>query len=288
MSNLSPEAFGNHFSEGDFEAIYSRTAAAFQNQMDLDTFVAAAKEFQDGRQFTLNLQNSLEPGIRRYQWLDEAKERMITVAFDGDEIIIGIQFDVYEKYGTDRELSINAYHLPFESEWFVLWGGNDLFLNYHYPYAHQRYAYDFIRKKEERSHSDDEGKNEAYHAFGSAVTAPRSGTVIHVTDGVADNLPGRPDMSKPEGNYIILSHEHDEYTMLAHLRKHSISVKEGDHVETGERLAQCGNSGASDTPHLHFHVMDQADPNRANAIRIQFADGQEPRQGETVKGRIRR
>ncbi|MHC0551971.1 hypothetical protein [Salinicoccus sp. CNSTN-B1] len=37
MANLSPKIFGDHFSEGNFEAIYNQTAAAFQNQMSIWT-----------------------------------------------------------------------------------------------------------------------------------------------------------------------------------------------------------------------------------------------------------
>ena len=133
-------------------------------------------------------------------------------------------------------MTINTYRLPFEGEWFVLWGGNDAFLNYHYPYEHQRYAYDFIRKVDGAAHGGDEEMLEAYHAFGASVVAPRGGEVVKVVDDIEDNMPHYPNMSVPEGNHIIISHGYNEYSLLAHLRKHSITVKEGDTVETGSAL----------------------------------------------------
>ncbi|GAB3059428.1 peptidoglycan DD-metalloendopeptidase family protein [Salinicoccus sesuvii] len=286
QQSVFPEEFGYYFSEGGFERIYRQTVKDFQLQMGLDTFVEAAHAFsQDAGDFKLKHSNQLEPGIKRYQWVDTDENRMITVAYSTDGEIIGIQFDVYEKYTSDREVSINAYRLPFEADWFVLWGGSDRFLNYHYPYAHQRYAYDFIRKSSGSAFDGDEASLEAYYAFGASVLAPRGGEVVKVVNDVVDNPPHTSNMSAPEGNHIIISHGYNEYSLLAHLRQHSITVEQGDTVETGTRIAQCGNSGASDTPHLHFHVMDGADPHTSQSIRIQFTEMREPRQGDTLKGR---
>ncbi|TVT27701.1 M23 family metallopeptidase [Salinicoccus cyprini] len=286
QKSVFPEEFGYYFSEGSFERIYNQTVQGFKLQMGIDTFVEAAREFNhDSGDFNLKHSNQLEPGIKRYQWVNTEETRMITVAYSSNGEIIGIQFDNYEKFTTDRGTSINTYRLPFEGEWFVLWGGNDAFLNYHYPYAHQRYAYDFIRKAGGTAFEGDVEMLEAYHAFGSEVVAPRSGEVVKVVNDVEDNLPGYPNMTVPEGNHIIISHGYGEYSLLAHLRKNSITVAEGDTVKTGARIAQCGNSGASDTPHLHFHVMDSRDPYSSRSIRIQFAELREPRQGDTVKGR---
>ncbi|MFC3418633.1 peptidoglycan DD-metalloendopeptidase family protein [Salinicoccus hispanicus] len=284
--SVFPEEFGYYFSEGSFERIYKQTIKDFQLQMGLDTFVEAAREFNhDSGDFNLKHSNQLEPGIKRYQWVNAEESRMITVAYNSSGEIIGIQFDNYEKFTSDRGTSINTYRLPFEGEWFVLWGGNDAFLNYHYPYAHQRYAYDFIRKSGGSAFDGDEGLLEVYHAFGAQVVTPRGGEVIRVVNDVEDNLPHYPNMTVPEGNHIIISHGYNEYSLLAHLRRNSITVAAGDTVEAGTRIAQCGNSGASDTPHLHFHVMDGKDPYASQSIRIQFAELREPRQGDTVKGR---
>lgn len=78
------------------------------------------------------------------------------------------------------------------------------------------------------------------------------------------------------------------YAVLAHLRRGSLSVRAGDRVVAGQLLGECGNSGNSSDPHLHFHLMDSADPAKANGVpfrwRYRDEDGGEhvgvPRDGE--------
>lgn len=286
QGRVFPEEFGYHFSHENFEQIYHQTIKDFRLSMGVEEFVEAAKNFNDGAgPFKLKRSNSLEPGIKRYQWIDDASDRMIITAFNDEGEIIGIQFDIHKSFKSDREITINSYRMPFTEEWFVLWGGNDSFLNYHYSHVHQRYAYDFLRKSDGAAFKGDEYDLESYYAFGSDVVAPRKGKVSRVVQSVEDNRPHNMNMVSPEGNCIIIEHGYNEYSMLAHLREHSISVEAGDDVATGQIVAQCGNSGASDTPHLHFHVMDGEAPYDSNSIRIQFSEGREPKQGDRIKGR---
>ena len=136
--SVFPEEFGYHFSEGNFKRIYDQAIKDFRLSMGEDEFTAAAAEFNDGAgPFSLKRINQLEPGIKRYQWVAEESGRMLVTAFNNEGEIMGIQFDIYEKFDTDRESTINSYRLPFTGEWFVLWGGADSFLNYHYPHKHQ-------------------------------------------------------------------------------------------------------------------------------------------------------
>ncbi len=60
------------------------------------------------------------------------------------------------------------------------------------------------------------------------------------------------------GNHIYLRlDESGTFLILAHLKKGSIKVREGQHVDEGEVLAQVGNSGSSSEPHLHIHHQRQ-------------------------------
>ena len=54
--------------------------------------------------------------------------------------------------------------------------------------------------------------------------------------------------------------------LLAHLRRGSVRVGAGDRVESGQQVGECGNSGNSTAPHLHFQVMDGPDPLAANGL----------------------
>jgi len=43
--------------------------------------------------------------------------------------------------------------------------------------------------------------------------------------------------------------------VLAHFKRGSITVKPGDKVKRGQVLGQCGNSGNSSEPHIHYHLQ---------------------------------
>jgi murein DD-endopeptidase MepM/ murein hydrolase activator NlpD len=45
---------------------------------------------------------------------------------------------------------------------------------------------------------------------------------------------------------------------MAHLRQGSLRVRPGESVQTGQQLADVGNSGNSTGPHCHVEVLDGA------------------------------
>jgi murein DD-endopeptidase MepM/ murein hydrolase activator NlpD len=59
---------------------------------------------------------------------------------------------------------------------------------------------------------------------------------------------------------VILEHASGEYSAFFHLRASSICVKAGDRVAAGQTLGRCGNSGNSNSPHLHFQLMNSDVP----------------------------
>jgi murein DD-endopeptidase MepM/ murein hydrolase activator NlpD len=50
----------------------------------------------------------------------------------------------------------------------------------------------------------------------------------------------------------------------------SLRVDVGDHVRKGQVLGLLGNSGNTDGPHLHFHVMDSPSPLQSNGLPYVF------------------
>ena len=58
------------------------------------------------------------------------------------------------------------------------------------------------------------------------------------------------------GNHVVLDLGDGVDAVLAHLRRGSLRVAKGQRVTAGEQVAECGNSGNSTEPHLHFQLMD--------------------------------
>lgn len=95
-----------------------------------------------------------------------------------------------------------------------------------------------------------------YGCYGTPVVAPTSADVWHVVDGNPDQIPGITKTNDPFGNTVILKLG-ASFLVLAHLRNNSVIVKAGDKVKEGQKLAECGNSGASEEPHIHIHHQRQ-------------------------------
>lgn len=161
--------------------------------------------------------------------------------------------------------------LPFSGKWKVANGGRDARQNGHAASRAEVYSYDFIMVGiDDRPFKTDGKKNEDYYAFEKELRAPADGVVVQAVDGIEDNVPGETNPFFPLGNLIILDHQNGEYSVLAHLAKGSIRVKEGQKVKLDEPLAQCGNSGDSPHPHVHYHLQDHARLTRANGVPVIF------------------
>lgn len=94
-----------------------------------------------------------------------------------------------------------------------------------------------------------------YGIFGRPVHSPCSGVVVSMESQVEDNAIGGNNPEKNWGNHVILLSDAGNYVLLAHFKKGSLAVSEGQRVKEGEYLAQVGNSGRSPLPHLHAHVQ---------------------------------
>ena len=83
---------------------------------------------------------------------------------------------------------------------------------------------------------------------GTPVVAPRGG-IVKVVSYQAGGA----------GNYIVLhgDGENLDYVFM-HLRDGSTRVKEGDHVATGQQIAEVGSTGEATGPHLHFEIWKGA------------------------------
>ena len=163
--------------------------------------------------------------------------------------------------------------MPFKGEWTVFWGGDTKELNYHVEYEAQKGAFDIIITDENgKSHNNNGERNEDYYAFGKELIAPCEAEVVLVVDGIKDNKPGEFNPIYIPGNTVILKTKNGEYLFFAHFQQNSIVVKQGQKVKKGELLGLCGNSGNSSEPHLHFHLQNVEDMNKATGAKSYFEE----------------
>jgi Peptidase family M23 len=139
----------------------------------------------------------------------------------------------------------------------------------------QRFAIDFVRLTPSGAAvTGDPSKLTSYPAFGQQVHAAASGTVVIVLDGLPEQVPGAlppgQTVHSADGNYVVVDIGHGLYAFYAHMQPGSIRVKEGDRVNTGDVLGLLGNTGNTDAPHLHFHIMDGPSPLRSNGVPFVF------------------
>ncbi|MDH3692973.1 MAG: M23 family metallopeptidase [Gammaproteobacteria bacterium] len=98
--------------------------------------------------------------------------------------------------------------------------------------------------------------NASHYCFGRPIVAPGDGTVVDVLDGVHVNIPGERNKKDIPGNYVVIEHGNGEFSMLAHFRNGSVRVQKKQKVLAGDPLGECGNSGHSNLPHLHYHLQN--------------------------------
>ena len=180
--------------------------------------------------------------------------------------------------------------LPFNGEWFVYQGGRFVYQNSNAYRDAERYSTVFTVLKDGRAYSGDGTQNEQFYCYGQPVTAPADGTVVMVNDTFADNAPGRPEQVMPNGNRVLISHGHREYSLLLHLRQNSIKVKSGDKVKQGDVVGECGNSGNSPAPHLEYRLQNSKGVPYPFTLPAQFvdyvADGKPVASGEPLRGEV--
>lgn len=87
---------------------------------------------------------------------------------------------------------------------------------------------------------------------GTPILAALDGRVIAVKDD--SNVGGVEQEFEKDGNYIEILHKYNEVSEYEHLKYQTAQVKVGDLVRQGQKIAEVGNTGWSECPHLHFMV----------------------------------
>jgi len=176
-----------------------------------------------------------------------------------------------------------ALVLPFAGTCLVTEGHD--FLTHHrrnFPFTHpliqqigitgnnSRFAYDFVLIDDDlKIFRDSPSRNEDFFCWKKPVLCPGDGKVVGMTNDLPDNEFHKPpsfdveahindpenSMAKHFGNYAIIDHGNDEFSVLAHMQKGSVQANVGDEVVKGELIGRIGTSGDSFSPHIHYQFQ---------------------------------
>lgn len=139
----------------------------------------------------------------------------------------------------------------------------------------ERFAIDFVQLDANGVlFTGDVHKLESYPYYGVPVHAAGDGVVVNLYDAADAQVPaGTVKGVTPEnigGNMLVIDMGGGNFAFYAHMQRGSLKVKLGDKVRTGDIIGLLGNTGNTDAPHLHFHVMDGPSPLDANGLPYVF------------------
>ena len=140
----------------------------------------------------------------------------------------------------------------------------------------ERFAIDFVQLTDADNLASGAVEDlKSYAFFGDEIHAAAAGTVVASENGwlpeqVPGKLPADATIQMAGGNYAVIDIGDGRFAFYAHMQPGSLRVKVGDKVTTGQVLGLLGNCGNTDTPHLHFHVMDGPSPLLANGLPYVF------------------
>jgi hypothetical protein len=143
------------------------------------------------------------------------------------------------------------------------------------PHVAERFAIDFVQiDAMGRLFEGALDQLSSYPYFGDEVHSATAGKVV----GVVDDIPNTPAGAFPPaitaeragGNHVVVAFGGGHFAFYAHLQPGTVRVKVGQKVKVGQVLGLLGNSGNSNAPHLHFHVMDSPHPLASNGMPYRF------------------
>ena len=146
-----------------------------------------------------------------------------------------------------------------------------------------------------RSFKGDGTRFEDYFAYDADVLAVADGRVVSLANDEPEDAGAmqRPDETNEayatrlrqgqserlargavavSGNFVMLDHGQNEFSMSAHLQPGSVRVKVGNQVKTGDVIGKLGSSGNSTEPHLHFQLSDTPDPLLSAGLPLNFTN----------------
>lgn len=140
----------------------------------------------------------------------------------------------------------------------------------------ERFAIDYVRlNAQDREMTGPPTDLASYPFYGVDVLAVADGPIV----GLVGDLPQQPPGADPTGlpldqyggNHVVQDLGGGRYAFYAHLQTgNPRNLAVGQQMRRGQPVGTLGNSGNSDGPHLHFHVMDGPDPLASNGLPFVF------------------
>jgi hypothetical protein len=135
----------------------------------------------------------------------------------------------------------------------------------------ERFAIDFVQLDPDgRLFSGPQTELSSYAFYGVPIYSVADGVVVAALDGLPEQTPGSvtpfSGAENAGGNYVVADIGNGRFAFYAHMQTGSVRVRVGDGVARGQVLGLLGNTGNSDAPHLHFHVMDGPIPLASNGL----------------------
>jgi biotin carboxyl carrier protein len=191
----------------------------------------------------------------------------------------------YEGYHDKTKLAF-----PLRGEWTIYEGGRMVSENEHATSTNERFAYEMVLLNTGQMFTHNGATNEEWFAFGQAVAADANGTVVKVLDDCLDNAPYHPKAEDKRGNVVVIDHGDGEFSVYSHLKHRSITVKIGDRVKAGQKIAEVGNSGDTQFPRLEYSLQTSADLNGSDGLPAAFdhlrVNGKHAKEVELVRGDV--
>ena len=179
------------------------------------------------------------------------------------DLVVLIAMLLWILWGMQPQPKALSFDYPLKgSAYFIAHGGSTPPLNYHGAFSEpQTYALDItqLNNWQYRAEGIYPSTLNDYAIFGDSVYSPTQGVVINTRDSLNDLQPPETDSPHPTGNHIWIKSD-SVYTILAHLKHHSIQVEKGEKIAAGEAVAQVGNTGNTAEPHLHIHAVSYHSP----------------------------
>lgn len=281
---LFMQQFGQHFLNGDLSYVYNHFSDDFKAHIKFEQLQELARFVNQGVSYYGRHWSTKEGALYHDIWQDNRKANSISVQYDDKGFIHYLHIEPNDLYNEHDILWTRlSYAMPINDVWTVYSGGPNAFLHKQTRNKQLRFAYLLTIEKEGQKFREDGHENEHYFAYNANVVAPAHGKVVKIVHHIPDHAPFVRDEQHRFGNYVLIDHGHHEFSVVAHLKQHSIVVQVGDFVRPQQLLGVCGNSGNIDIPMLHFHVMNKRSLQDGESLRINFRNGIEPIAGQIVR-----